>query len=155
MNGVELPLHDIVDNPITSIWPLAWGWWVLALLIIIAVAVLIHALVKYQRRQTPKRLALRYLHAPQPTFSAVNQVAKRVALSYFPADQVASLQGERWHQFLITTYPKRGRDNFSQHLIPFTDQQYQSAHDDQVAKYQALITDWVRHALPPREATNV
>lgn len=155
MNAPELPIHDIVESPLTSVWPLAWGWWLLIALTVALLTSAIWMLLRHHRRQAAKRSGLRYLQQPQQSLSTVNQLAKRLALAYFPTQQVAPLQGAGWHQFLIATYPPSGQQTFSQQLTPYTDMQYQPVTDEQVDAYRQLILDWAQRALPPKGATYV
>jgi hypothetical protein len=103
-------LKDIhLPNPI-GWWPIAWGWYLLGLLIITLLATLSYCIWKYYKRTGAKREALTLLKQYFQTYKAerncqsssaqVSELMRRVALAYFPREEVASLQGEAWIAFL-------------------------------------------------------
>tara|TARA_B100002003_G_scaffold83203_1_gene77647 strand:- start:13589 stop:14137 length:549 start_codon:yes stop_codon:yes gene_type:complete len=104
-------LRDIhLPGPIDS-WPPAPGWWILA---IAAMAVVIYGLYYlYQRwmRNQYRRDALKHLgvlkttceNEPAEYLTRFNELLKRVALSHYTREQVASLTGEAWVAFLDLT----------------------------------------------------
>ncbi|MBE2293389.1 MAG: DUF4381 domain-containing protein [Phycisphaerales bacterium] len=102
-------LRDIhLPEPI-SWWPPAPGWWLLALLLLLIIVGLL-GLWRYRRRQTPRRAALAELARLRVDFqrdgdstataAGISALLRRLALSYFPRNQVAGLVGEAWLQFL-------------------------------------------------------
>lgn len=111
-------LRDIHTAPPVHWWPLAPGWWVLALLVLI---LLVWAgrrgLVRYRnhkrRRQMlgwvdhlnanidPARNAHEYL-------STLNRIFKVVALRAFPDRQCALLNGQEWVDFLAEKMANSG-----------------------------------------------
>lgn len=115
MNGMptqaplDLPLRDIhLPDPV-SWWPPAPGWWLLAgLLILLAASVLL--MVRWYRRGRLGRSARSALERvfvdyrqhgdPQRLLRELSVLLRRIALSYFPRTEVASLSGEAWLAFL-------------------------------------------------------
>jgi hypothetical protein len=106
-------LKDIhLPEPI-SWWPLAPGWYVLLALILIAITCLAYRLYKRHRYALAKKRALVLLNSYQkdyekepnaPVTSArISELLRRVALVYYPREQVASLHGETWLCFLNQT----------------------------------------------------
>lgn len=106
-------LRDIhLPEPI-GWWPLAPGWYVVALLLLIAAYALVFFIRKYYLNGRAKRHALRLLASYQQqylrdgngqlTSARVSELLKRVALIYFPRKRVASLQGKSWIAFLNET----------------------------------------------------
>jgi len=105
MNPSTNPLEGLRDihlpDPV-SLWPLAPGWW-LALLAVIVGALLIHFVVK-TRRLSPKRAALCELGRLEEDYSSTGDVAalaaglsallRRVTLLRSDRSQVASAHGE-------------------------------------------------------------
>lgn len=102
----ELPLRDIHLPEPVSWWPLATGWWLLlGLLVVMA---LLPFVMRYLRRRRSrpdyKRQALemfRSIRQSEATNSVqqlrdISQLLRRVALSYLPRQQVASLTGQEW-----------------------------------------------------------
>lgn len=106
------PLDQLRDihqpQPIDSM-ELAPGWW---LLIALGITALVLTFKKWRARLRAKqpiklaRLELQQLSALSPEVQALNQLAtllKRVALMYFPSQQIAALSGSRWLDFLAKT----------------------------------------------------
>ncbi len=99
-------LRDVHLPPPVSMWPLAWGWYLLAGFIILCMLVSFYFLWKYLRRTAPRRYALKQLHQLRNQANSMAQLSilvKRVALAYYPTHQVAGLQGEAWLEFLNAT----------------------------------------------------
>lgn len=103
-------LKDIhLPDPI-GWWPLAPGWYFLiagAALIVLALAIFLYRL--YQQGRA-KRQALRMLaeyirlyqedQNHQLMSARLSELLRRVALAYYPRQQVASLEGQAWLDFL-------------------------------------------------------
>lgn len=153
------PLQNLKDihtpNPIEN-WPPAYGWWLLSLLVIITLSLLVIWIIKARKKRLAKRQALRALAQVDTNsiqaVSYLNQTLKRVAIRYFPEQNIQQLFGQKWQDFLITTLPdkkaRRLEDAFNgmqQALY-----QQQSADTVDVNKYQQACETWVKHALPPR-----
>jgi hypothetical protein len=106
-------LRDIHLPEAIGWWPLAPGWYLLGLFLL-TLGVL-GGLVTYRRyaHGRAKREAQHLLkcyqqqyqqQANSQLFSAkISELLKRVALVYYPREQVASLQGEAWITFLNNT----------------------------------------------------
>ncbi len=112
------PLSNLADIHLPALvpwWPPAPGWWVLAALVLAALAAL--GLQWYRRWQQQQRLlrCLGELRAAASAwqqredgdamalFGTCNAVLKRVALVHYPAAEVAALSGLAWLQFLDAT----------------------------------------------------
>lgn len=114
-------------NPLTSLkdihlpeppglWPLAPGWYLSLLIVLLCLGLIIQALKKRYRFNQPKKEALRLLHQALENFekdhnsqvacATVAELLKRVALSYYPRKEVAGLHGEEWIGFLNKTSKK-------------------------------------------------
>lgn len=105
-NNPELPLRDIhLPEPI-GWWPPAPGWWI----VLFGVPTIIFLLIwlwRFLRRMTVKKLALAELESiagsDREVRAKVQQLAillRRIALSVYPREEVASLVGEQWLSFL-------------------------------------------------------
>ena len=110
------PLAQLKDIHLPSPigwWPLAPGWYMMIALVLLIAIILAHHLYKKHRNALAKKQALILLNQYQneyelkhniPLTSAhVSELLRRVALVYYPRDQVASLHGEEWIQFLNET----------------------------------------------------
>ncbi len=121
MNAQEDPLillRDIQLPPPVQWWPLAPGWWLLALLLLIA------ASLPFWKQRLPwllslarRRAALRELDAlwqrlgpggGAPLLQGINGILRRVALRHYPRSQVAPLMGQGWLEFLDSSARLKG-----------------------------------------------
>lgn len=102
----DLPLKDIHLPSDIIWWPPAPGWWLLLLLVILSAVLGIYLYRRGKRRNAAKqaRLYLSQLNQiqdePQTALKQLSQLLRRVAMSYFPREQVAGLHGEAWLAFL-------------------------------------------------------
>lgn len=131
-------LYDIVVPEQPPLWPLASEVWWLLLMLVVLVAVMV-----FQWRQAKKRNAYRLaglaLLQGADTVHDVSVILKRVALSAYPREQVASLYGEDWAGFLQQTYKRR---NFS--II--TQSEMNQPADRKMIK---LAASWIQHHRAP------
>lgn len=104
-------LRDIhLPHPI-SVWPIAPGYYVIALVLVL-ISLIVFFAHNYYQRATPKREALKQLddllmsyqedQDAQAAIAGVSMLLKRVALTYFPRTSVASLHTTEWVTFLET-----------------------------------------------------
>lgn len=109
-------LKDIHLPEPPGIWPLAPGWYISLIVVLIGLGLIIHVLKKRYRLNQPKKEALRLLHQVREDFkkdpnsqiacATIGELLKRVALSYYPRKEVASLHGQEWIAFLNKTGKK-------------------------------------------------
>lgn len=114
--GKADPLAQLKDihlpDPI-GWWPLAPGWYVLVLIILALIIWVMSIGYKKRLHAKPKNQALELLATykqqyekeknTQVTSARISELIRRVALVYFPREQVASLHGETWISFLNNT----------------------------------------------------
>jgi hypothetical protein len=98
-------LNDIVLPGPAAWWPLAPGWYVLAAAVSLVLAVLAARWWRRRRRNRYRRQALLELSSLRERATAdssrqVPALLKRTALSAWPRESVASLNGAAWHGFL-------------------------------------------------------
>jgi len=145
----NLPLRDIhLPNPI-GWWPLAPGWWLL-LFGVPALLILLWWLWRLVRRKTVKKLALAELESiAQSNADARDKVQdlaillRRVSLSLYPREQVASLVGEQWLAFLDSTM---GNGSFSKGVGRlFIEAPYRREVQTDLDALYALCREWVKH----------
>ncbi|MFT4060599.1 MAG: DUF4381 domain-containing protein [Legionella sp.] len=106
-------LKDIHLPESVSFWPLAPGWYMVMTLILLLLFYLMYQVHQRHRHALAKKKALALLDTYQQRYEQEHNVAitsayisellRRVALVYFPREQVASLHGEAWLQFLQQT----------------------------------------------------
>ena len=103
-------LRDIHGAPAVPWWPPAPGWWMLAVLALIALFLLARRVLQgYRIRQRRRRLldhietlerVIDPAQSPGPFLSELNRVFKLVAMRAFPDDHCAELQGPDWVRFI-------------------------------------------------------
>lgn len=108
----QLPLRDIHLPDAVSFWPPAPGWWALALLLPALIAALRWLYKRIRRRDAVKAAAqllqqIRREHAgdAKPTLVALSTLLRRVALSTASRQDVASLSGKAWLEYLDRSLP--------------------------------------------------
>ena len=120
-------LHDIhLPEPI-GWWPLAPGWYVLAVSVVSACLLIGFLSYRYYSNGRARREALRALTKYQKQYdedpnsqlcaARISELLKRVALVYYPRTRVASLQGEGWIVFLNTTAKKVNFNSVRRQLL--------------------------------------
>jgi hypothetical protein len=111
LEGLNLPelidqLADVAVPASVSYTPETSGWWVLAALLALGVALAAMIIIRRRRRNQYRRLALNELQAIETRSSdagalhAVAALVRRTALSVYPREEVAHLYGEAWQEFL-------------------------------------------------------
>lgn len=106
----ELPLKDIHLPASVSWWPPAPGWWLLAGLLLVAMLFAVHGFRRGRDRRRLRRAAgleLKHLeqalkagYARQQLVRELSALLRRLALSLYPRERVASLTGAEWLAFL-------------------------------------------------------
>jgi hypothetical protein len=94
-------------------WPLAPGWYMVMVFILLLVMGLIYLANRRQLNALAKNQALDLLityneqyeknHNAQLTSARISELLRRVALVYYPRTEVASLHGDAWVDFLNKT----------------------------------------------------
>ena len=117
MNPALNQLRDIHLPPPISAWPPAPGWWLL-LLLVLALALggyfwrrRTHLRWRQQARAELSRLRQLYAaqqSSPAMLAGALSVLLRRVAISRFPPQEVAALNGEAWLAFLDRTLGQQG-----------------------------------------------
>jgi hypothetical protein len=105
-----LDLHDIVVPEPVSLVPQAIGWWIVAAVLLAAMATAGVAIVRHRAANRYRREALARLHAieaelaePGTRVAAAGrlpELVKRTALTVRPRPEVASLSGAAWLDLL-------------------------------------------------------
>ena len=145
-------LNDIVVPDAVPWWPLAPGWYVLA--VITALALIACAVVGWRRWRNNRyrRQALAQLEAIRKdaasSMQQLPELLKRTALSAWPRETVAALSGAPWHRFLDDS---AGLDQFRSGNGDLLDR---LAYGDglSVSERADLLEaaeDWLRRHRPP------
>ncbi len=157
----NLPLRDPhLPEPI-SWWPPAPGWWGLLILFILT-SILGLALLARFRRTRVKRDALRVLNRLEVAFhsgadmhkavAAISILVRRVSLSLYPREQVASLTGERWLSFLDESINEKAQaGRFSQGAgRAIAEAPYNPAYDVDLPSLLTLTRHWISTVEKPK-----
>ncbi|WP_416308219.1 DUF4381 domain-containing protein [Neptunicella sp. SCSIO 80796] len=161
MNPLE-QLKDIHLPAQVGAWPPAWGWWLLAVVLLTLIALTTRWLVRRYRKKQAIREAMVLLaqldqqdkNYPQQ----LNSLLKRLSLSYFPRINIARLHQQDWLAFLSRQLPARKQHEFEsgyQMLLNTLYDPNAEKLDHQQAR--TLVQGWIKAALPPnkQEVTHV
>ena len=106
-------LKDIHMPPEVPFWPPAFGWWILLFLSILIAYILSFWLWHSYKLRRPKIEALRILEDIQNQYNLTNDIIltlvrlsklmRRVAITFYENEEVASLHGLAWLEFLDKT----------------------------------------------------
>lgn len=151
MKPEELVLRDIHLPEAISWWPLAWGWWVLIVLLLMLVG--LGAWFWYQRQQrlSAVQQALKELDQyeqqwtddPQRLLQAVSGLLRRVAMTYHPRKTVAGLTGQQWVTFLNQSTAKPlFQDTHWQTTL--TQQPYRSGYSEHMSNLVKQARSWIQ-----------
>ena len=110
MDPNALPLRDIhLPEPI-GWWPPALGWWILAILVVLTIGLCLWLIKRITRKTAIKSAKKLLLQIQQDTnldehakLTQISILIRRTAISLYPREQVASLTGNAWLEFLDTS----------------------------------------------------
>ncbi len=152
-----LDLKDIhLPEQITN-YPVAYGWWLLATIVLIVIIFLLikirqRAKLKHHQQQALKQLK----NSPNMDNADVIALLKWTAMQYFSRVQLAKLYGEQFQHFLTQKLPIKHQQKFKQlseqaFTEQYREQQSQSApSNDSSQNLQLAATLWLTYALPPK-----
>ncbi len=132
-------------------YPVAPGWWLLA---VILLALVIYGLVKcrqYLVKRKHKKAALTQL-SPKAEIGTIVALLKWAALQYFPRQAVANLTGHEFKNFLVASLPVKHQETFTK----LSGQYFISAYEEQTTsqsstEFHQAAKLWLTHALPPQQ----
>jgi hypothetical protein len=148
-------LADISLGQTPSIWPLAWGWWILILLVIFAIVGIYWIVARYISKHKVKRRALKAVlnmsNNEPHALSALHAVLRSSLMHYFPSESINSLQGPAWHELLqLKAKPHKKVDQ--QCLAQLTQLEaslYTKVPSINVDDAKQAVYLWIKHCLPP------
>jgi hypothetical protein len=107
MNPLD-QLADIATPTGVSIWPLAWGYWLLILLVIGMLSWALVGFFQFRKKRQQKHhgmAALTSISLQSPYFAyKVQVVLKRLCAHYLPNAASQALYGNEWQSLLISIY---------------------------------------------------
>ena len=158
-------LHDLVVPDAAPWWPPAPGWYLLGSLILLAaIFLIVNRISNWQRNRyrgraleelSRLRQSTRNENSPSQLVAGLDQILKRVALAAWPRQEVATLAGEEWMQFLNRT--GRGRVFTPEQADALRDAAYSSRisgklSSDDLERLCSDVERWIRqHEAPDAE----
>lgn len=149
-------LRDLSHPDAISFWPPAFGWWLLALLIIVGFILCLRILLRNHRRRAQRREAIKRIEAicarPQanPSIAAEQllTVLKQIALSTYDHSRtsLAGLHSERWAGFMDYSCSKKILDKATGEQL--TQAIYQPNITLDINKAKSFAITWVKHHRP-------
>ncbi|MCA0404506.1 MAG: DUF4381 domain-containing protein [Proteobacteria bacterium] len=120
-------LRDIHLPETVGFWPFAFGWYILFLLLLSLILFFVYRRYQYQRKIRAQVEALKLLkiyeqqylsekNSPK-TAMQISELLRRVALAYYPREQVAGINGEAWLRFLQENSKKADLSALSNYLL--------------------------------------
>lgn len=151
-----LNLKDIQLPPAIAWWPPAIGWWILAILIPLSIY-LSYKLFRYITRKTALKSAKNHLKLlqqnqklpQQEKLIALSNLMRRIAISLYPRQNVASLTGENWLNFLDKSILNRGFNSDVGYLLT-TALYKQNADIQSLAPLINLCETWLNAQKEPK-----
>lgn len=142
-------LRDIHLPDGVSAWPPAYGWFVLAAALVLAIVLIRLTLIL--RRKSKKRYALRLLqNFPENNMRAaveMSEILRRICVLKYKS--AASLFGQNWIDFL-NSKTKRPLDNKTARLLlnaPYASAASQTYTAEDIAALRAFCQNWIGENL--------
>jgi hypothetical protein len=144
----DIHLPEQVHN-----YPVAYGWWILLTLLLIAVILAVVKWQKHRKRCHAKKLALTSLNNAQDNDEIVT-LLKWAAFQYFPRNEIASLHGQQLENFLISKLTTKQQDKFKTLCGQQLKNKYHpveaSSNEPLNRTLQEAAQLWLNQALPPK-----
>lgn len=156
VNPALASMQDIQTPAEIGLWPLAYGYSLSLIILIVVTTLLIVWFRKHRQVGAAKRVALTELAAldqNSPQFAVeVSSLLKRAAMSYTSRNQIAQLSGDDWYQWL-NAQTNKPQDELCK-LLALRYQKAQLSEDEK----QALMLHaqgWLKAALPLRKMSSI
>ena len=144
-------LKDIHLPQEVGLWPLAWGWWVLLIIVIAVITLSVIWLVKRHKMRLAKRQSIEALqqlsaeHTDWP--QQVNALLKRAAMVYFPQGTVEPLHSSHLVEFLTTKLPADKQASAKHNFERLQTSLYERKPSlGEFAEIQEQAVNWVKSA---------
>lgn len=154
-------LADITLGESPSIWPLAWGWWVLIALTLAIVTTLVIFIIRYRKKRKIKRKALAAIglikeDEPQ-ALRELHAILRSAALHYYPRHNISNLHGDTWQQFLVSQAngKKRITKDVTEGLINLESSLYTKSSSISITEAKQSVSVWIYHCLPPSNSDSL
>ena len=131
-------LRDIFIPEAPSFWPPAPGVWIASGIVVVLLIFAGWRIYAARKRNAYRKAGLKFLQSAK-TSHDVAVVVKRVALAVFPREQVASLYGTDWVDFLHESCPGH----------QFSAMRSSDASSEPSEEFVELARLWIRHHRVP------
>ena len=147
-----LALKDIHLPEQISNYPIAYGWWILAALVLLTAVLIVIKFKQHTKRNQIKKQALIQLkNNVGINNSELISLLKWAAMHYFSRNELAKLYGESLRQFLLMQLPEKHQMRFTELSEQAFKSQYQSDDQNKVdLDFHKAVHLWLNQALPPK-----
>lgn len=135
-----------------SLFPTAPGWWILAILVLVCIYLLVRWLVRHWRNNRYRRVGIKQLNRifkqfefdedPKQYLAGFSELLKRLALTVYPRELVASLTGEEWVAFLDQSADSKAFSMGTGQVLMYST--YEREIDFDVLDLHRLGLNWIR-----------
>lgn len=143
----DIQLPEKINN-----YPIAIGWWIVAVICIALIIFISVKVINYKKARRLQKQAIEKINASENMKVAeCITLLKWAALQYFPRENVANLYGESFYNFLVTSLPENRQDKFktlSGNTLQTVYQKTPTNIDNK--SFQQATSFWLKHALPPK-----
>ncbi len=148
-----LQLNDIHFPGSADFWPLAIGWWILLIVICLALFWGLAWLKKRKQLRKRQKAVFNRLsiledklkkEANSETLAEVNILLRQLAVNYYPRSETASLTGGDWLQFLDKSGGTEGFSRGAGRVLieaPYQTGKIQNFNQDE---FIPLVRNWVK-----------
>ncbi len=147
MNPLD-QMKDIHLPPEVSFWPIAYGWWLLLVAVVLTIFFTARWIITNRQINKARRQALTELSqltADEDWPHQLNALLKRTALSYFDNAQVASLHTHQWVEFLCQQVHEDKRSEFQQTFSQLQQSLYAKSTNHQAFEQcKASVQEWIK-----------
>jgi len=158
MEAQQLPLKDIHIPDTIIWWPPAIGWWLMALLVILLIAVGIWFYKRLTRKtaiKTAKKLLLGIKQNTeinnQQKLVELSKLIRRVAVSNTPRSRAAGLTGQDWLLFLDNSVKGAPFSEGIGQLLANAPYRNTSPSDGEISQLLSLCQDWLNAQVTPKK----
>ncbi|MFQ3251363.1 MAG: hypothetical protein ACI9O6_003210 [Glaciecola sp.] len=153
-------LADISVGQTPSMWPLAWGWWVLIALITVLLAIIIWQAIEFVRKRKVKRRALKAIANIEEhdvkSLQKLHAILRSAIIHYFPSENISGIQGHVWQTFLherMSPSLKANSDVVAQ-LNALETSLYTKSPSISTNEAKEAVSLCIKHSLPPAKSAS-
>lgn len=155
-NDLLAQLKDIyLPARVSQWWPLAYGWWLLLGLIVLTFIIFLIILHYRKKRNSYKDSIVNDFrrtieetqqNKPKEALQNISVYLKRVALQKFPNQEIKTLHGEQWLEFLDSKMKKQNFKNTKANMLANS---YRAIELDRQTLNEILTVaeQWLRRVL--------